>query len=79
MKTDTIIRTILLVIALVNQILVACGLSPLPIGDDQLELLLSTGATVIAAVWAWWKNNSFTYAAIEGDKLKDSIKAGDAR
>ena len=31
--------------------------------------------TIGAAAWAWWKNNSFTKAAIAGDEVMNQIKA----
>ncbi len=73
--TETIIRTAVLVLALANQILTALGKSPLPIQDAQLETLVATGATVLAAVWAWWKNNSVTRAARQADNYLDAIRA----
>ena len=32
--------------------------------------------TVSAAVWSWWKNNSFTKAAQAADDVKSAIKSG---
>ena len=77
-KRETIIRTIILVLALINQILSATGRSPLPVSDATIEQLLSTLITVGAAIWAWWKNNSFTQAAIEADQYMENIKRDDA-
>ena len=65
----TLIRTILLVFALINQVLAAFGKSPIPIDDDTVTNLISTIWTVIASLIAWWKNNSFTKKAIEADKM----------
>ena len=73
----TIIRTVLLVIALLNQGLVAFGYSPLPFDDAQLELFISTLLTAAAAIAAWWKNNSFTKPAIKADEYKDKLKKGE--
>lgn len=70
----TIARTIILLLALVNQWLSATGCPVLPIEDAQIETVVSTTWTVIAAVVAWWKNNSFTKAAIVGDKAKNAYK-----
>lgn len=72
----TIIRTTLLVVALINSILSASGKPILPVEDAQLEILISTGATVIISMINWWKNNSFTDAAKEGDKVMRGLKAG---
>ena len=73
-KKETIIRTIVLVLALVNQILTSTGHSVIPISDDQVSELISLGFTIGAALWAWWKNNSFTKNAIEADKVLDTLK-----
>ena len=71
----TIARTIILLLALINQCLSMAGVSPLPIEDEQVETIITTAWTVIAALIAWWKNNSFTQAALAGDALKNEIKA----
>ena len=73
-KTDTIVRTIVLIIALANQILAILGKEAFPVTDDQIYQIVSLIVTIGASVWAWWKNNSFTEAAIEGDKVKDRLK-----
>ena len=72
--TGTIVRTVLLVLALVNQLLCVMGISPIPIDDEVLTQAITTGATIIIAVVTWWKNNSFTQAAIIADKEMHSIK-----
>ena len=76
-SAGTIARTIILLLALINQCLSMAGVSPLPIEDEQVETIITTAWTVIAALIAWWKNNSFTQAALAGDALKNEIKARD--
>lgn len=72
-KVATMTRTAVLMLALANQILSATGHSPIPVDDAQLEQLISTGMTVGAAIWAWWKNNSFTKEAIAADNYLESL------
>ena len=72
-KGATMTRTAVLILALANQILSATGHSPIPVDDAQLEQLISTGMTVGAAIWAWWKNNSFTKEAIAADNYLESL------
>lgn len=72
-KVATMTRTAVLFLALANQILSATGHSPIPMDDAQLEQLISTGMTVGAAIWAWWKNNSFTKEAIAADNYLESL------
>lgn len=73
-KPATIARTAVLALALANQILSVAGLSPLPIDSATLEPWVTTGLTTAAAVWAWWKNNSFTPEAIRADELLKEIR-----
>ncbi|GGH83496.1 SPP1 family holin [Pullulanibacillus pueri] len=71
---STIIRTVVLVVMIINQVLAVFHKSPLPFSDEEVENGISTVLTIASAVWAWWKNNSFTKAAIQADHYKDSIK-----
>ncbi|KZK38729.1 Phage holin [Lactococcus cremoris] len=77
MKTidkGTLTRTILLWLAILNQILTALNMNPLPLDDNTV----STVITTVFALWAWWKNNDFTYAAKKGTELTKSLKNGDS-
>lgn len=76
-EVGTIIRTICLVLALVNQGLTIAGHSVLPINDEQVNQLVTLIATIGASVWAWWKNNSFTQAAITADEIMHDLKRAD--
>ena len=71
----TIARTAVVLLALTNQMLSAMGKSPLPIESTTVEQLVTAGITTIAALVAWWKNNSFTKEAIAADKEYDRLKA----
>lgn len=68
-SVSTIIRTICLMLALVNQGLTIAGYSPLPIENETVAQLVSLAATIITSLAAWWKNNSFTQKAIAADKI----------
>jgi SPP1 family holin len=67
-ESGTIIRTVLLVVALANQVLVSTGHSVLPFDDATVTNIITLGFTVVTGALAWWKNNSFTKKAIEADK-----------
>ena len=77
MKKETLIRTVILIYALVNQILTYRGHSILPIGEEQVTELTSIAFTVVTALVAWWKNNSFTAEAIEADKYLAKLRGGE--
>lgn len=67
-STGTMARTVVLVIALLNQVLTMFGWNPLPWSDEEVYEGVTALITVIAAIWSWWKNNSFTGKAIEADE-----------
>ena len=73
-SSGTIARTVVLVLALVNQVLSMLGYKIIPIEDEQVNDFITMLFTIASALAAWWKNNSFTEAAIEGDKYKDIVK-----
>lgn len=74
MRKDTFIRTIVLIVALVNQFLMLKGHSILPIDETEVNELISVAWTVVSALVAWWKNNSFTAEAIEADEYLDELR-----
>ena len=74
MKKDVLIRTVILAIALVNQILTAFGKGIIPIEDETVTELISAVFTVATSVWAWWKNNSVTPEAIIADEYLKELK-----
>ena len=77
--TGTLARTACLLLALLNQVLCALGKSPLPIESETLNQLVTSGITVIAALVAWWKNNSFTKEAIAADKEYERLRAKNSK
>lgn len=76
-SAGTIARTAVLIAALLNQILTFAGKNPLPFSDDEIYTAITTLATVAASLAAWWKNNSFTTAAIRADKVMKDLKGKD--
>lgn len=73
-SSATIVRTVCLLLALTNQILSATGHAVIPIENAEIEQLVTSLITVVAALVSWWKNNSFTTAAIEADRVFDRLK-----
>lgn len=73
-NAGTITRTIVLALALFNQVMTATGHAILPIDDETVNNLVSSAFTVVAACIAWWKNNSLTSEAREADKVLKELK-----
>ncbi|WP_321383216.1 phage holin [uncultured Enterococcus sp.] len=77
-SADTMARTIILVLALLNQVLAILGKGTINIAENDLYQVISLLFTIGSTVVAWWKNNSFTTAAIEADeRLKELKKDGE--
>ena len=77
--SGTSARTIILVLALLNQILTAMGHSVINISDESINTLISTGFTIVTAIVAWWKNNSFTQSALKADEVMREGKENASR
>ena len=73
-KTETIIRTIVLILALANQVLAIYGKDKIPVTEDEVYQLVTLIVTIGSAIWAWWKNNSFTKPAIKADEYMEQLR-----
>ncbi|MCM3651342.1 phage holin [Metabacillus litoralis] len=78
MDKGTVIRTVLLFVALLNQSLIMFGKSPIPIEEGQITGLVdgiylagSILFTIITTTIAWFKNN---YVTKKGQAQKEVIK-----
>lgn len=72
MDKGTLIRTIVLFIALANQFLVSLGLYEIPGTAEEQTAFISAIFTFVTAVIAWFKNN---YVTSKGKKQKDLLVA----
>lgn len=71
---ETIIRTILLIVALVNMALNAFGKNTLPFTDDEISEIISVVFMAVTSIAAWWKNNSFTEKARIADLYLEGLR-----
>lgn len=76
-SAGTWIRLVLLTLALVNSALGVFGINPLTENSTAAQVI-STLASVLTALAAYWKNNSFTYEAVVADRLMKGLKEGKA-
>ncbi len=66
-------RLALLIAALVNNILTVFGVNPLNNGG-KIDEITAAVTTVLTALLAYWKNNSFTAAARKADEFMNYLK-----
>ncbi len=76
MSHGTIVRTIVLILAILNQLLTSWGKNPLPWSEEELYEGVSAGITALSALISWWKNNSITREAQLADEYLKKLKAG---
>ena len=76
-KTATIARLIVLVLTLINQILATLGFyASIPIDQNIVEVA-SLVLVVAAALYCYWKNNSWSAEASIGDNVMNALKDGE--
>ncbi len=71
---ETIIRTVLLIVALVNMALNAFGKNTLPFTDDEISEIISVVFMAVTSIAACWKNNSFTEKARIADIYLEGLR-----
>ena len=67
--SGTIGRTVCLCLSLLNQLLALFGKGTFDFVEEEVYQIVSTLCTIVTAVVAWWKNNSFTKAARVADTI----------
>lgn len=70
---ETLIRSIVTLLAVINQLLVSFGVYPQAIDESTIFSLVSAIVTIGTVVWAWWKNNSFTPNAVKADEYLQNL------
>lgn len=70
----TWVRLALLIAALVNTGAKIFGFDIMPGENQMLEKAATVIIMVIAALTAYWKNNSFTEAAVAADEIMKTLK-----
>lgn len=77
-RTQALVTIIVAGLLILNTVLSALGLNPIPISEDMVYLAVSSMGTLVATTVAWWKNQNWTEAAASGQTITDAIKSGDA-
>ena len=72
----TIVRTISIVLVLVNIVLKQFGIDAINVSESEILSLIEALIEVATIVVAFWKNNSFTQNAIKADDFLRTLKEG---
>lgn len=70
----TIIRTVLMVVALINLFLQMLGKNVIPFTNDEIASAITYVYTAVVTIAVWWKNNSFTKNARVCDAVLSVLK-----
>ena len=73
-ETEVKVRTIALVIALINLVLYLCGKNQITVEAETVWGYITTIITVATSMYAWWKNNSITPEAKAADLIMRAAK-----
>jgi SPP1 family holin len=73
-KKSTIVRTILLLIVLINLILKAFGINLIPVDENIIYNIVELIIEIAIIIVAFWKNNSFSEKAIKADEFLKKLK-----
>ena len=70
----TVVRTVMLVIVLLNMILQHFGLDVINVEESEILKLVEILIELAVIVVSFWKNNSFTDKAIKADEFLQNLK-----
>ena len=73
-KKSTIVRTIMLLIVLINLVLKAFGIDVISVEESLIASIVEMLIEVAVIVVAFWKNNSFTPKAIKADEFLQQLR-----
>lgn len=70
----TIVRTIMLVIVIINMILKHFNIDVINVSESEILTFLESFIEVAIIVVGFWKNNSYTPKAIEADEFLKNLR-----
>lgn len=73
-RTKSIVLLLVQLFSVVQTGLSIAGISQLPFTSDQVSTAITGVIAVIASVYAWWRNNNVTSAAVQGQQVVNAVK-----
>ena len=71
---STIIRAILVAIVIINFVLEKIGVDLIPVNESLIAMIVETVIEIAVIVVGFWKNNSFSQAAIRADEFLKELR-----
>lgn len=74
MPLATWVRLVFLALSIANLALRSLGFDTMRFSDSEVSSAVSIALAAVSALAAYWKNNSFTSAALEADRVLAEMK-----
>lgn len=71
---STIVRTILVILVIVNIVLERIGIDVIPADEYTITMIVETLIEIAVIIVGFWKNNSYSKAAIEADAFLNKLR-----
>lgn len=71
---STIVRTFLVLLAVVNFVLERCGVDIIPTDENLILMIVETVIEIGIIAIGFWKNNSFSEKAIKADEFLKKLR-----
>lgn len=71
---STIVRTILVVLVVINFVLEKMGFDLIPVDESFILMAVETAIEIAVIAVGFWKNNSFTEKAIKADEFLKELR-----
>lgn len=69
----TIIRTIAIVLVVINMILKRCGIDVINVSESEIGMVVETAIEIGVIATGFWYNNSFTEKARKADEFMRAL------
>lgn len=76
---STIIRLILVILVIVNIVLEKKGIDIIPADEYTVAMFVETLIEIAIIAVGFWKNNSFSQAAIKADEFLNHLRNGNSK
>ena len=70
----TLIRTLMFLIVAINVVLEKVGIDIIPANENVITMIVEVLIEIAVLIVGFWKNNSFTPAAIKADEILKQLK-----
>lgn len=74
----TIVRAIMMILVVVNLVLEKCGIDVIRTDENAILMLVEAIIELAIIAVGFWKNNSFTQAAIKADEFLKQLRESEA-